>query len=495
VASIADYSNDRVVSRPDDWLTIGVAVSGGLAATALVTVASSSPKALGSALVSLAFVIAVTLSRHRGRLCVLALVVLAPLPMHAFLVKLEPLHNGGALGVYIKPADIPLLLLYVGWLLEAAVHRRTAEARSSKYALVFLPFLFLGGLSISYSEEPVWAFAEWTRWVKFAAILFYAVNRVPTEDIEFCIKAVAASAALESTIALLQTAMRSNLGLDRLGIRSAEAFMQSLGDGVQVVRGGGVSGHPNLLGSYLVLCVPIFLMLMLVDRRRLSRAIWATTAVLAIGGLGVTMSRAAWVAGGIALALAAMLTLAYRLIDVKRALRLTAVSLAIAGSVAAAFYPYIMKRWHSDFSDSWALRKELNQTALEIVSDHPVFGVGLNNYTIVYPRYAHYRAWLMVEQDGLLTVAHNLYLLIWSELGTLGLAAFAFFWIAIAGFGLVSMSRAGPIPQAVIGGVLAGNLGLLLGDVAGFSFWTDINLYTSALLIGLLEPLSRWARA
>jgi O-antigen ligase len=104
----------------------------------------------------------------------------------------------------------------------------------------------------------------------------------------------------------------------------------------------------------------------------------------------------------------------------------------LAAGVLAPFYRTIERRLTRDDYRSAESRIPLNKAALSIIRQNPLLGVGLNNGSEVFRRYdttGHAR--LLKERQ----VVHNLHLLVWMEVGTLGLAAFwaiftGCFWVA-----------------------------------------------------------------
>lgn len=103
-------------------------------------------------------------------------------------------------------------------------------------------------------------------------------------------------------------------------------------------------------------------------------------------------------------------------------------------------YPVIEKRFsHKDYQSAES-RKPLNRAALSIIMQHPVSGVGLNNFAEVFHQEdssGFARIFRAVNASGQVKhyrqVVHNLYLLVWAELGVFGLLAFlGQFIVAIA---------------------------------------------------------------
>ena len=78
---------------------------------------------------------------------------------------------------------------------------------------------------------------------------------------------------------------------------------------------------------------------------------------------------------------------------------------------AARRYPHFST---AHFTTEVASRLQLNQVALQMINDHPLLGVGLNNYETVMPRY---------EANPVIFPGypvHNLYLLWIGEVGIVG---------------------------------------------------------------------------
>jgi hypothetical protein len=92
------------------------------------------------------------------------------------------------------------------------------------------------------------------------------------------------------------------------------------------------------------------------------------------------------------------------------------------------------------------LRVYLWQSAWQMARDHPILGVGLDQFLYQYPRYMHPEAW---REPGL-SHPHNLVLDFWLRLGLLGLG-----FLAWATWRLIGRTR-----MALAGAVLTGTAGV-----------------------------------
>lgn len=467
----------------------------GTAAGALVGVLVSlagdtTPKraifAVGAVLLTLVLV----LSKSSEKLSIAALIFSIPISINYFLFGLYSFHIGGAIGLCVVPLDVPLAFLYGRWFLE----RSGFGGRMPAPAKMFLPLLAVMCVSVVYSVEPSWAMYELVRWLRFLAIIVYFGCRIPGDKIGFCLGTLALAASFQGTLAIAQTVFRSNFGMDRLGIvgkGSENVFVEEIGAAGTMVRGAGTTGHPNALAPFLVVVALVFVLFALVDRSRYRRMLWIGASLACTGGIVVALSRAAWVAFAISAATAMMLAVYARLVPVRRVLTLSFCVLLVAGAACIPLFPKLAARWSAGFTEAIAMRRDLNNSALRMVQDHPVGGVGLNNFTVVYPEYDKVRADNFTENWGGIPAVHNLYLLVWSELGTAGLAAFAFFWVALCVWGFRLLDHLNRMGGAVAVGVMAGSLGLLISDLTSFAFWSEAVMYTSAVLFGLLEAIAR----
>lgn len=208
---------------------------------------------------------------------------------------------------------------------------------------------------------------------------------------------------------------------------------------VYLVSGGGRAfgpmTDPNDFAFYLVCALPLALGL----RRARARMRWRydVAAVLVLLAIGLTFSRGAFV--GIAgIVVYAVLTGALRV----RALVAGAALVAIAAGTVAAADPALVResltaKQHvaqqnvDDRLVTWSL-------AAEMLADSPVVGQGPGGFAAGYAHYLGTR----VTDPTHLTVAHEMYLDVGSELGLPGVGAFvAMMWLGFRGAWRAGRSR------------------------------------------------------
>ena len=103
-------------------------------------------------------------------------------------------------------------------------------------------------------------------------------------------------------------------------------------------------------------------------------------------------------------------------------------------------------------------RIPLIRIASNVISDHPLLGVGANNVGIVFPKYAGPQ----FDQDWIYTV-HNKYLLVWAEAGIVALGAFLWFLFATIRRGWRLWRSHDPLLSPLALGLTAGIIGQMVG--------------------------------
>jgi putative inorganic carbon (hco3(-)) transporter len=239
--------------------------------------------------------------------------------------------------------------------------------------------------------------------------------------------ALLGSGALLGIVVLVQVVLgdyrHDYLGLGR--IKLAQIYGE-----VFEPRIAGPLGDPNYFAQVLVLLVPLSLLVVVGERRRVVRG-----AALAAGAL-VTVAAVLTYSRGGALTLAAVLGL-YLLVRPPRPKHLLiGVAVLVCGALLA---PSGFARRLETIAEvipgqgaalrpdsSFAQRKLLTTVAWRIFLDHPLMGVGVGNYTVHFDEYAQQVGSLArdYEQLGERHYPHSLYLEIAAETGLVGLAAF-----------------------------------------------------------------------
>ena len=209
-------------------------------------------------------------------------------------------------------------------------------------------------------------------------------------------------------------------------------------------------GHRNMAAAYLVCTLPFAVYFYAGSSRGRDVWLWGIGVGLQGAFLLATRSRGAWVAAAVAAALWVGIALKAGKLRPKaspdwrqRALSLVAILVLVAAPVVV---PADIEKgageamWEGKRSVSESVssilqpggdkgRLALWSRTLEIIADQPIMGIGAGNWRIAYPAYAKGD---MIEPTQVPHRPHNDFLSVWSETGTVGLAAY--FWLIWVAF-------------------------------------------------------------
>jgi O-antigen ligase len=226
-------------------------------------------------------------------------------------------------------------------------------------------------------------------------------------------------------LGIYQGVTKQALGVSFLG-EHAEVLVQQLAGRTQLHRSAGTICHPNPYAMYLSAMMSFALALLFSRAKVLYKACGGV--VLCIGALGLafSLSRGGWI-GFLA---AGLLTLGVALRGRRLKIR-TAILIGVMAIISLALVStstdLLRTRLTTGDQGAALSRIVLVKGALDIIQDHPLMGVGVNNYSLVMPQYdrASVRAWHSTA------IVHTLPLLVAAETGLIGLGAFLWFFASM----------------------------------------------------------------
>ncbi|MBL8145004.1 MAG: O-antigen ligase family protein [Anaerolineae bacterium] len=378
-------------------------------------------------------------------------------------------------------AELLLLLLVAAWLLRRFVEwARGRQVASSEFpgrgitgvlaqatwldALV-TAYLVLGGLALIWSAERGPASTE-VRVLFIEPALFYLILRATARQSGLLLR-------------LADTLMAAGLTVAVIGLLQFVA-----GASVVVAEGGSlrlasVYGSPNNAALFLERALPFALVMTLIpfDRRR--RLFGGLAALTMTGALALTLSAGALFLG-VPAAVALVLVLQYG----KRGfLALAALAVLLGGALAVALQSERFARLADLSSGTSFFRVRVWQSAVQMIADHPVTGIGLDQFLYQYRgQYIAPDAW----QEPDLSHPHNFVLDFWLRLGLLGallvLAVQAAFWVRSFRIWRHA-NRAVSVRRALIIGAMGSMIGLTVhGMVDNSVFVNDLAIVFMLLL-------------
>lgn len=257
--------------------------------------------------------------------------------------------------------------------------------------------------SVKYSMEADLALKESLRFLSYIVIFFIAKSELRCENrIRGLIKCFYLLLFTLCILGIIQFFTR--IGLDRKFIYDNLGF--SFNTRIQCT-----TGNPNTYGGFLILFLFPFLTLFVEEKDRTKKNKYGLLCILMLINIVMTGSRNAWLAFIVG-ALILGLIYSKKIIGI----------LSCAG-VIALLIPKMRGRLQefTDMSQNDS-RIKLYRTALKMIKDNPIWGVGNGNYVAYYAPYTKRYPYLGF---GIKRYAvHNSYLKVFSELGIFGIGAF-----------------------------------------------------------------------
>lgn len=399
----------------------------------------------------------------------------------------------GHSGIAVGTTEILLIILLIQWLISA-VHRRNQE-RIRWFPAVALPTLALivtGSLSMLAARNISLSLFDLFMYLKMLIFFLYLANNIREQrDVTLVLSALFLGLVMESGIMLAQYYSGSALGL--VGTEELSNFVAYRRDARMVLRPGGTVGNVNGFARYLGFLLPVASVLMLTTR---DRKLLGLSFVAALGGLValiLTQSRSVWGSYAVAMA-AALLFILLRHLVTLRTIKRIGVAVALTMVLAFVYGESVYSRLTGDDHGSANSRITTARVAFDIIADHPLIGVGANNYDSYIRQY-----WRIEDPFTKVAVVHNNYLLILAETGFIGFAAFLWLLFALFVRILRAMKSRSKYFREVAVGLFASLITFLLASLADgykssltlmYLFWT-----VAAITEALIRMEEEWQEA
>jgi putative inorganic carbon (HCO3(-)) transporter len=352
----------------------------------------------------------------------------------------------------------PGLALSLTWL-AVIVRYRHLDLRlpRSPYGVPLALFLIAALLSLVVTDYPLLSIRE-LRSLILEPVVFFGLLLTMRRSAGLALAGVVIAATGTALAAVLQATFSLG-GTPAEGVTRAQAWYPS-------------ANHlALLLGRTLPFAFAAALALA-------NRWLWAIVAVLALGML-LTFSTGGWV-GASAGVFVALIILGRRRLAVRLGVGMLAglvvvMGLGISGLLPERFNP---------LRQTGGFRVDLWLSTLAMIHDHPVLGIGLDNFSYLYQQ-QYLREGAVAEPN--LSHPHNWLLHVWIELGVVGVIAFVGLLAQFIRTARVALTSAGS--TWLIAGAVGAMTDLLvhglidnsyfLVDLA-FIFWLTLALVTDA---------------
>jgi putative inorganic carbon (HCO3(-)) transporter len=316
----------------------------------------------------------------------------------------------------VNKALVAFVLISI--LVNRMVHKRPFP-RLRSVELILLAYGFVWMLSAFFAVDQAAALGRVFDFVKDYIIVITIILALTTFDSwKQAIWVLILTAMLVAALSAFQ-ALSGNYGTTFFGFARTN-LQEIVNDAVQVRQGGPI-GDPNYFGLVVVMVIPIAVYYFLDEKRLFYRGLAGITALLLIFAMLNTYSRGAFVALVLALSFVAM----KRRISPALILGLIIAFLLLIPLMPGNYTDRIGSLLSLGSSTETAVLRESSFrgrtseyiSGLMMFMDHPLLGVGVENYRVNYQSYS---SQLGLDSRTEERAAHSLYIEALAETGFIG---------------------------------------------------------------------------
>lgn len=326
--------------------------------------------------------------------------------------------------ISLYATDLLLLVLLSFWLFRI----KNLKFKFSKADYFLFAFIAISAFSIKNSSNSILGAYNLIKLIEFAAFYFYLKTyAVYKFGFTNTLWVLMSGGLFQSVIAVWQFLGQSDVGLRILGESLLGRDMTGIASffnihGEKVIRAYGTTPHPNVLAAYLFLSIFCVYFIWFYKKVRYEYLLWAGYALLFFAFFFTFARVAVFLVGVNFVIRGLLLTFKFKGKFLRaKALKVVWVIGLIILAFAALYWPEAASRITiSGQDEAVQLRIFYNNESLKSLN---WLGVGTGNFV----------NWLMAEDPNLprylYQPVHNIFLLIFSETGILGLSAFIAFLV------------------------------------------------------------------
>ena len=375
--------------------------------------------------------------------------------------------------IFLYLTDLLLVGVFILWGYRFyKSHKIDRTDRSYRSYFLLAIFLLIAGISIFASSNLGISIYRFVKLLEFAFLYIYVRDpevRLPqsgglqprtleerdygARSIKGICKVLIASGVFQAILAIAQFYKQSSLGIKFVEagkyLPGAAGVATFISNDAKIMRAYGSFPHPNVLAGFLLLAIFCFYYLWLTKRISLISPIGPIAFMLMVFALFVSFSRTT-IFVFLVISFIFLLVKFFRLRQLylteerllagKRLMILALFFIVFSALSSTVLLPYMKTRFLTISLQEEAidLRFFYNKIALNIIKNKPILGIGVGNfvnYSQNYPAFLR-AANAMLGGGGqgnieipswLYQPTHNIYLLIASEIGILGLLVFLLF--------------------------------------------------------------------
>lgn len=327
-------------------------------------------------------------------------------------------------GFVLSLVHLPLTALYLIWAGRWLVEHIPSPI-STRGLMPLVAFFGVAIISILQGGNLLFGAFDLFALLGSIALFVYASSELRTKrELQIVLTALFITVVMQGLIAAGQHLTHSSLGLEFFG---AYARLEAQTGLTPLTRVGGTIGHPNALARFFDLLLPLGIGLLLSPIRGWGRLFLGMAVV--IGGLGLvlTLSRGGLVATGIGSTFILFLSIRRRA-GLARAICGSMLAITFLLALVLGTSSLVQKRFFRDDYKAAYGRVPLMQVAVNMIRNNPFFGVGLNNYNEIAPKYDTTPQQVTSAWNA---PVHNLFLYIAAQTGLLGLVCYLLFLLTV----------------------------------------------------------------
>lgn len=344
-------------------------------------------------------------------------------------------HFGGAQGsLTISFVDFPIIALFLVWISDLASTRRVLPkwTRLDTYVVVFM---LVSALSLFNTDEYALLVFEELKYIKYYLLLWILRSYMVDENfVRYTLYVVLLVAGMQFLLACMQYFLFFTLPIPVGGVSGSQFDMVN---NALIQRVSGTVGHANTFAAYLLFPIVLSFVLLLSDPLRLVRLLAAGLFMASCIALVLTFSRNAWLMAGVAIAIVGLIGVRAKRISSGMVFGLIGLAMVIvAGLVVSGVFETILIRIFEDDGKAYDSRWDLIKVAWEMISTHPLLGIGLNSFEENLSYYDTTGVANIIQQP-----VHNVLFLIAAETGLVSLAFFLLICKSVAGYVMTIIKR------------------------------------------------------
>ncbi|MFA5173203.1 MAG: O-antigen ligase family protein [Candidatus Paceibacterota bacterium] len=381
--------------------------------------------------------------------------------------------------VFLYASDLFLVLFLI--MGTAVLFSKKERTKKGKSILFLIYFLTAAIFSLIFSPLFILSICFLLRLFTLAgaAFLISELIRKKTIEVKNILGIISLGAIFQSAVAFFQFKFQKSLGLYFLGepmlSSNTPGISKITADGAKIIRAYGTFLHPNILSAFLIMGFLALLYFYFKKENLKEKILILIFSYPVLLAIILTFSRQAWIALLMSIFfLSIMIILKKKMTGVKK---MIPIFLALVFAVIPA-KDFILERAPiSTKEDAVTERLAYNEMGISLIKENP-FGSGLGTQVSYAYKNGFYEKFGMTK-SWLWQPIHNIYLLIASETGILGITLFLAFVLSL----LIPIKKI----SLEIAVIKINFLAFLIIGISDHFFWTigqgQIMLW---LLIGLL---------